>query len=278
MVNDDLKGFQVSSQYQLNEMKGMLDLSEPWLEFKTTAREICDHFLTLSAASLLADMKPSMFILNLSRSAENWRRFLTTAAKHYQQQPTLNYNTPLYAAIIANNHQVLQNIETALPINPVKNEEYDDNFYFSWVMLLLTINEKHSPGSTFNEKNISHLCQTQLNKFLEIDTTDYRSSLLKALLSMDDKTEEDFWIAFADGVFNYDMQVTKKVQSIATKVSQFIAHRFIWFEGLAWLTLARKKGFTVQSANYKYCPDEVFEPIEFQYQNDWLLIPMIEKE
>lgn len=61
MSDYDLKGLQASSKYQLSQMVGAARLPDGWAEFRASAREIYDHFLTLAATSLLADIKVDFF-------------------------------------------------------------------------------------------------------------------------------------------------------------------------------------------------------------------------
>jgi hypothetical protein len=70
MSDYDLKGMQASSMYQLGNTIGTVNFQVDWMQFRSEVREICDHFLTLAAASLLADMKVNFFFQNLCRSAE----------------------------------------------------------------------------------------------------------------------------------------------------------------------------------------------------------------
>lgn len=93
------------------------------------------------------------------------------------------------------------------------------------------------------------------------------------MLGLQGLTEDDFWGFFIDALYIHEQWVERKNNSVATSIPGFLAHRYIWFEGLAWLRLARINGFTVPSAGILYCPDEVLEPFESAFQEDWPLVP-----
>jgi hypothetical protein len=235
-----------------------------WLSFSVKAREICDHFLTLAATSLLADMKLPMFFLNLCRAAENWRRYFIASKQFYQEQAPLLYNAPLYAAIVANDVSLINSISSALPKIYKKGEEYEDNFHLSWLLILLT--QSHCQSSDLIEEHIRSMSMCAKDP-LKID-------MIKALLTQDELTEDDFWSFFETALYAYDEEVQKKINTATTSLTAFIAHRYIWFEGLVWLRLAQTKGFTLPSGAYMFCPDEALGKMPEPYAGDWLLIPL----
>ncbi len=59
--------------FDIERSIGAIAINMSWDTFKQTSRDLCDNFLIVSAASLLADFKLDMFFLNLCRAAENWR-------------------------------------------------------------------------------------------------------------------------------------------------------------------------------------------------------------
>lgn len=264
MADYDLKGMQAVSKYQLGITIDTVFLDDDWVKFRSEAREICDHFLTLATASLLADMKIPFFFQNLCRSAENWRYFLVSARDHYHQQITLNYNAPLYAAIIADNTRIIQGIVDALPVSFLKGEEYEDRFITCKLHALLAISR-----CTLNDE-----IKSLLGVLVNAEKESFNSILFKALLGLDELGEAEFWEQFETALYAYEELVESKKAAITVKISEFIAHRYIWFEGLAWLRLALIKGFTLPSGAIAFCPDEALEKIPGPYQGEWILIPL----
>lgn len=264
MVDYDLKGMQAVSKYQLGITIDTVFLGDDWVQFRSEARKICDHFLTLAAASLLADMKIPFFFQNLCRSAENWRHFLVSGHDHYHQQITLNYNAPLYAAIIADDTRIIQGIVDALPASFLKGEEYEDRFTTCKLHALLAMSR-----CALNDE-----IKSLLDVLVNAEKEPFNSILFKALLGLDDLGEVDFWEQFETALYAYEELVESKKVTVTVKISEFIAHRYIWFEGLAWLRLALGKGFTLPSNTIAFCPDEALEKMPEPYQGEWILIPL----
>lgn len=255
---------QDSSKYQLSEMIGVVRLDGEWSQFRVHTRSVCDHFLTLAAASMLADMKPHFFFLNLCRCAENWRRFLVSSRDHFAVQPPLSYAAPLHAAIIAQDKTLIRGILENLPASYSEGEEYEDRF-LATKLLALMADSGCSPNKPIDEA-LSALEKTTMQPL--------KTQMFKALLGKDDLQEEDFWSEFETALYLYEEETEAKVKSVVVKISEFIAHRFIWFEGLALLRLAQAKGFTSPSADIKYCPEEALAKMHEAYVGDWPLIPL----
>lgn len=98
------------------------------------------------------------------------------------------------------------------------------------------------------------------------------SDLFKALLGLNELTESDFWSNFETALYAHEMATEERAQSLTTK-STFVTNRFIWYEGLVWLTLAKRRGFTQPSSAYKYCPAEALQKSPKVYDMyDWILI------
>ncbi len=264
MADYDLKGTQADAKVELSQFIGRVRLAGDWQNFRADMRVICDNFLTLAAASLLADMKVNFFFLNLCRCAENWRRFLLTSREYFHRHVPLTYNAPLYAAIIANDPNIVRGIAAALPQDWLPGEEYEDEFRKLKLYAQLATN-----GVALDKA-----VEEQLHLLEAAEQEPMVSGLFKALLGIDDLTEEDFWSQFEVALYAHEEQTEQKINGVATKINQFIAHRFIWFEGLAWLCIAKHRGFVLPSANIKYCPDEALGVMPEKYNGDWPLIPL----
>ncbi|WNO08085.1 hypothetical protein [Teredinibacter sp. KSP-S5-2] len=264
MPDYDLKGMKSHSMYRLDAYIGRMSTSMKWIDFKDESRKICDYFLTLSAANLLVDMKIDFYYHNLCRSAENWRRYLLTSRDHYKKQAPLTYISPLYAAVAAGEVSLVKGISDLIPDAHVEGEEYPDKFLIAKVLALVASN-----GVELTDQITSLLKQME-----EVEDEPLSSNLFKALLGVDELKEEDFWDAFEAAHYAHDEMNEEKITNVTVKISEFIAHRFIWFEGIAWLKLAKMKGFTLPSNGFKYCPDEALGKMKKPYMGDWPLVPL----
>ncbi len=263
MATYDLKAFQQNAIGQLEELQGAIRLDDDLSNFRKVTRMVCDNFMTLAAASLLADMKPDLFFQNLWRSADNWRRYLLSCAGHYDKPPTLLYNSPLYAAIVTDDSELLAAIAKALPKSWQQGEEYEDQFIISKLLLSLSQNGQKSDRDVETSLVALEAC--------EEDST--QSDLVKALLGLEDLKESDFWSYFETALYAHEEVIQDRVSSFTTKVTHFIPHRYIWYNGVVWLRLAIKKGFVLPSKSIMFCPDEALDLSPRSYKKDWLLIP-----
>ena len=256
---------QISAKSKLADSVGSITLDLSWAEFNSQCRGVCDHFLTLAAASLLADFKPDFFFQNSLRSAENWRRFLLCAQSHYQERPSLMYCEPLYAAINANDLTLVQKIKEALPTTWSETVEYQHRFLIPDIFSDVALSDFQTVSVELN---------TKLEQLYECEPEPIRAKLFSALLGLDDLTEDDFWDQFETALYAHEEQIQNKISAVSTKISEFIAHRFIWFEGLAWLRLAQHKRFSRPSEHMLFCPDEALKPNAQTYSGDWPLVPL----
>jgi len=245
-------------------MYGAIRLDGDWPGFRNSCRSVCDNFLTLAVASLLSDMKSELFFQNLYRVAENWRRYLVSSATHFKKRTSLLYNTPLYAAIIANDSDLLSEVANVLPTGWSKSEEYEDQFHASMLHTCLSL----------NGCRLSDQAKLLLQALVNCETDSLRSDLFKSLLGVDDLKETDFWESFENALYTHEEYVNGRVASIATNIRQFVPHRYIWFEGIVWLRFAISKGFVLPSKMIAFCPDEALQKYPRAYFNDWKLVPL----
>lgn len=266
MAEFNLKGMQDGAIFQLENMNWPMRLDDDWREFRDEVRKVCDLFLTLSTASLYIDVKPPMFFANLYRSANNWMRFLGTSQNHYQHQPLLTYNAPLMAAIITGDMPLLTRISAVLPQVPTPKLEYEDNFHLCWLLLLLAI----------NKCELSEEIEAKLSAYKRVTEDTTKLEMFHALLGLDDLTMNDFWPLFESALFDYQENVAEKTKTFTTSPPKFIAHKYLWLEGLAFLHLALHKGARPPFNDIEFCPEDALQkmPDNF-YAEDWLVVPFI---
>lgn len=265
MLDFNLKGMQTSAEFQLQQLASGIVLASDWRDFRDEVREICDYFLILSVGSIYINVKPAMFFANLYRCANNWLRFISTSQGYYNKKPLLTYNAPLMAAVIVGNNTQLSDIAKVLPQSPTPKIEYADNFHLNWLFLLLAQ----------NKCVLTAEIETHLKAYESACEDTTKLEMFKVLLGLDELSMNDFWPLFETALYEYDEAIEVKSSSAATCITQFIAHRYVWLEGLAFLHLALAKEVPLPFNNTKYCPDEALEkiPDDF-YSEDWLIVPL----
>lgn len=113
-MNFDLNLARENAISHLEESKEGIALYD-WTNFRHDARAVCEWFLILASASLLVDMRPGFFFTYLSRAAENWRRFFVVGTGHFKKSPGLAFYTPLHAAIVVGDDELVSKLTAALP-------------------------------------------------------------------------------------------------------------------------------------------------------------------
>lgn len=263
MTTYNLSLLQEDAVFDIERTIDNISTDLPWPTFQKKARGLCDNFLILAAASLLADFKLDLFFLNLCRSAENWRRFLIISEKDYEDGVAcLHYNTPLLAAVIANDKSLLGNIKAMLPKQWQPGEEYEDQFHISWIFLLLSLNNCQFDDEVKAHLNALETCESEQSYF----------ELFQSLLGINTKTEQDFWGDFENLLYKYEEDTEAKALKSSTPIQRFAAKRFLYFEGLAALRLADIKGYTRSSSHYLYCPSDALSTMPVSYPNDWVIL------
>lgn len=236
-----------SANLELKHLLGSIQAAGEWATFHHDTRKVCNHFLTLAASSLLAEMDRDKFFVNLYRCAENWHRYLELSRRQFHRQPSLFYHTPLHAAVITGDQQLLIKLRAVLPERFQKGEAYEAPFHTCWLQIRLSTN-----GCILDEVVRKHLTALE-----ECEKEPAEAPLIKALLELEDLGEADFWGQFESLLYLHEENIEARAQDpLDVMASRFPANRFIWFEGVVWLNLARKKGFVQPSTGYAYCPDE----------------------
>ncbi|NOY73494.1 MAG: hypothetical protein GXP14_14200 [Gammaproteobacteria bacterium] len=251
------------AMYRINQSIFSIAPNADFTDFESQTKVLCNEFLILAAASLLADMKPSMFFLNLCRCAENWRRFSNLSQTCFHRLPTLLYNTPYYAAVIANDKQLIQKLINTMPEEWSKGEEYEAQFHETCLIMLLSANNVKQDKNVIKHLSLLEAC--------EADSA--QTILTKALLGLDELTADDFWAQFEISLYEHVEEIEERAQMASTSITNFAAYRFIWFKGLAWLRLAKIRGFEFPSSGYIYCPEEALLPMSEAYKGDWIIMP-----
>ncbi|HEX5745085.1 MAG TPA: hypothetical protein VFZ09_02515 [Archangium sp.] len=93
------------------------------------------------------------------------------------------------------------------------------------------------------------------------------SALAQALVDGDTPT---FLSAFSEALASHEARTEKLARGFTQREDHFGAHRHLWFEGLALLRLARRRGLDVPNERYRYCPPLAQVPMTEPYQGDWV--------
>ena len=81
-----------------------------------------------------------------------------------------------------------------------------------------------------------------------------------------------FYAAFADMAEEQELYTERLAAAFTTDWRTFVAERYIWLEGLAWLRLAAARGWT-RPREFPYCSSLVLDVQPPVYQPDWILPP-----
>ncbi|MBZ4420561.1 immunity 49 family protein [Myxococcus sp. RHSTA-1-4] len=224
----------------------------------SNTRELCGSFVTIAAATLLLEGRTQPFFMNLCRSAENWRRLLI----HLEQRgltpaPASWGLTPLAGAVVACHWELAAEVAARLTALRQEGEEYAVEF--AWV---------HALGAL-----VLHDVRGQdPAPWLELLERDAREecwpALAWALVRADSSA---FTAAFDTAISEHTTRTEKLARAFTTRVDRFAAHRHLWFEGLALLRMARRRGLAVPNGGYRYCPPLALAPVTELYQGDWVL-------
>lgn len=258
----DLIAMREDSKIRITENIFQFSLEDDIKLFQDKVQALCGDFLILACASLYAELKVDMFFLNLCRCTENWRRFLQVSRQHYQQEPTLHFNTPILAGLITQYTPLLQELKSALPTQWQKGLEYQDQFHSTWLWLLLSLNGcKHDSD-----------VQYHLNELEKSGTAPSHTLMFKALLKLDNLKAKDFMDELFILAYGYDEKVQQQIDDNAY-ILTFLPHRCFWFEGIVWLKLARKVGYihNDELRSFNYCPEEAFGDMKVPYTGDWTI-------
>ncbi|RYZ40943.1 MAG: hypothetical protein EOO71_14040 [Myxococcaceae bacterium] len=221
-------------------------------------RELCGSFVTIAAATLLLEGRSQPFFLNLCRSAENWRRLLVHLESRGLTPPPAFWGlTPLAGAVVACHWKLAAELATHLSPRLQKETEYAVEFAWAHALGALVLHgvrgEDPAP------------CIETLER---ASREDCWPALAWALVRGDAPA---FEAAFETALSVHTVRTEKLARSFTVRVDRFAAHRFLWFDGLALLRLARRQGLAVVDRGHRYCPPLALAPVTERYPGDWVL-------
>ncbi|MCY1030283.1 Imm49 family immunity protein [Corallococcus sp. BB11-1] len=220
-------------------------------------REACVHFHTQGVTTLLLDGSPQHFFYQLACAAENWRRLLIHLRARGADLPPASDNASLLGAVVGGYWELARDL-CRVSASQQAEEEYEDEF--AWARLLqefIALPSDGAPSEQWLRQQEGALAKSQADRW----------EWFQALLSGDGSR---FLAAFEQVLQQHSAETEAQTVRWGTSPEQFVASRFIWFEGLAMLRLAERRGMKVE-APLRYCPPLARVPMKMAYDGDWAL-------
>ncbi|NVJ05727.1 hypothetical protein HUW63_10855 [Myxococcus sp. AM001] len=211
----------------------------------------------IAVATLLVDGNPQGFFLNLCRMAENGRRVQRLLADRGLPPPPARRNTPLLGALAAGHFSLAEAVAEGSATQWQQGAEYEDEFL--WASAL-----QHLARTPFAP--LEHVLVSLEKAGQEPSAS--RVALARALVARDAAA---FAESFAAACLDYGLVTEKRARSLATPVTSFAPHRFLWLEGLALLRLAERAGIAPEDTGFRYCPPLARVPMTATYTGDWAI-------
>ena len=221
-------------------------------------RELCGSFVTIAATTLLLEGRTQPFFLNLCRSAENWRRLLVHLEHRGLTPPPASWGLPMLAgAVVACQWELATELATRFTPRLQPETEYAVEFAWTHALGALVLHAMHGEDPT-----------PRLESLERASHEGCWPALAWALVRADATA---FEAAFHTALSVHAARTEKLARALGTRMDRFVAHRFLWFEGLALLRLARRQGLAVSDRGFRYCPPLALAPVTERYQGDWVL-------
>ncbi|NMO17679.1 immunity 49 family protein [Pyxidicoccus fallax] len=220
-------------------------------------REACVHFHTQGVTTLLLDGSPQYLFYHLGCAAENWRRLLLHLRTREAALPPASDNIPLLGAVAASYWDLARDL-CRVSASQRGEDEYEDEF--AWAHLLQEFIALPD-GGTFSQDLLR-----QHERVLAESQAD-RLEVFRALLAGD---RSRFLTALERVLHQHEEETEAQAVRLGTSPDQFVAYRFIWFEGLALLRLAERRGMRIDEP-LRYCPPLARIPMKMEYDGDWAL-------
>jgi hypothetical protein len=221
-------------------------------------RELCRCFVNIATATLLLEGRAQPFFLNLCRAAENWRRLLVHLERRGLPPPPASWGLfPLAGVVAAGDWELATSVAERMATSWQRDSgEYAAEFAWasalSGLVLHATRGEDPAP---------------RLQELTRAAKEDCWPALAQALVDGDTSA---FLFAFSAALASHEAHTEKRASGFTWREDHFGAHRYLWFEGLALLQLARRRGLDMPDERYRYCPPLAQVPMTEPYQGDWV--------
>ncbi|MFY0562453.1 hypothetical protein ACN28E_01310 [Archangium lansingense] len=221
-------------------------------------RELCRCFVNIAAATLLLEGRPQPFFLNLCRAAENWRRLLLHLERRNLPPPPASWGlVPLAGVVAAGQWELAPQVAERMTRSWQKDTgEYAAEFAWASALAGLVLHATRGEDPT-----------PRLQELTRASKEECWPALAQALVDGDTPT---FLSAFSEALASHEARTEKLARGFTQHEDHFGAHRHLWFEGLALLRLARRRGLDVPNERYRYCPPLAQVPMTEPYRGDWV--------
>ncbi|MBZ4417609.1 Imm49 family immunity protein [Myxococcus sp. RHSTA-1-4] len=220
-------------------------------------REACVHFHTQGVTTLLLDGSPQYFFYHLGCAAENWRRLLIHLRTRGAALPPASDNAPLLGAVAAGYWELARDL-CRVSSSERGEDEYEDEFAWAHLLQELVVLPE---GGTFSPEFLRQ------HERVLAETQPDRLEVFQSLLAGD---RSRFLAALERLLQQHGEETEAQAARMGTSPDQFVAYRFIWFEGLALLRLAERGGMKIDEP-LLYCPPLARVPMKMAYDGDWAL-------
>lgn len=246
-----LSAFSQQANMELQVLRPVFGNEPNWRAFGQNCRKICDNLLIVATSELMAFANDQAFRAALRDCVQTWCDYLVLSRKKYDKEPVLFYHTPLDAAIICQDSDLLDAIAHAMPKEHQPEEEYKTQFLTCWLKIRLATEQKTAPSKAL----LADIDALENHRVVPKDL-----DLAKALIGLDELNETDFWQAFESAGYEHEQWLEERLaDELSLKPSHMASRRFIWFSGLAWLKLADRYGFSAPTTGYQCCPGEALK-------------------
>ncbi len=220
--------------------------------------ELCECFVTVGATTLLMEGRPQSFFLSLCRAAENWRRLLEHLKARGELPPPASRLLPLLGAVLAGHGNLAVALARASRADWQQTEEYAEEY--AWASALQALVLEADGGVEGVE--------AALGALRRVAREECWPDLVAALLSRDAMAFEQ---AFDAAWQVHHERTLQTARLVTTPVHWLGTHRYLWFEGLALLRMARQRQLEFLPLHRRYCPPLAWTHMTANYSGDWVV-------
>ena len=224
-------------------------------EIEEVFEALCFQFESLGIYGLLTKYDLDDFYRNLILSGFCRRSYLERCkAKGVSESlyHAISRTQSVFSCIVADQVNLAKELISMSSNVWLKDGEYEDDFLYYQFIYKLLISPK-------NKNELTSILES-FEKVLDGDFSS-RYSVCKSLL---DRNNEAFNEAFTDLIIERENYIDNKVFH---NDPMFLAHDFVFIEGLGLLLLARSLGMVVEK-DYKYCLDVLITDAKVELPDD----------
>ncbi|WNG32197.1 hypothetical protein F0U60_00190 [Archangium minus] len=259
MIRLDLASQAERSADALSSLLGGIDSGRGRDRTLKQFEAVCLHLHTLAAAFLLVEGEPQAFHEELCRAAWQWRRLLRIQHSQGWLPPPASRNMPLLGAVLAGHWDLARDVAALSTTTWQQGEEYEDDA--CWAILLQEVVLARADGPSRIDALLAKLEQ------LGGEQNEHRCAWVRSLSALNASSLADSFVALHA---IHGEQIERRVLSMTASAEKLAPYRYLWFEGLALLSLSARAGLPVREGYFKYCPPLARVPMERPFREDEL--------